>query len=108
MLAGASPPCVDDDDCLRFPAAPPPGSSQTEKKGSAPHRPSHLCPPYVTPFSLYSPDHRHNGVRTAENGYAKSGGMNRKCQSSARTCTHKTPSDLPPERGHFVRPSVAV
>src|SRR6187399_794976 len=84
MLAGASPPCVDDDDRLRLPTAPPPGSSQTEKKESAAHRPSQLYPPCVTPFSHCSPDHRRSAVHTAENGYATSGGLNRKCQSSAR------------------------
>jgi len=85
MLAGTSPPCTHDDDCLRLPAAPPPRNSKAEKKESAGHRPSQLCPPCVKPFSRDSPGHHHRGVHTAENGYATDGGMNRNCQSSAST-----------------------
>src|SRR6266700_3094463 len=90
MLAGPSPPRPDDDDRLRLPPAPPPRNSKAEKKQSVAHRPSQLCPPYVTPFSRCSPDRHHNGVHTAENGYATRGSLNRKCQSSVRPCTDKS------------------
>src|ERR1043166_6564613 len=89
MLAGTSPPRSDDDDCLRLPPAPPPCSSNAGKKISAALHPSQLDPPYATPFSYCSPAHRRNDVHTAENGYAKRGGLSRKCQSSARPRTHK-------------------
>jgi SRSO17 transposase len=46
--------------------------------------PQQVCPPYGTPFSLSSSDHRHSSVLTAEIGYTKSGSMNEFCQSSAR------------------------
>src|SRR5262245_48067508 len=84
MLAGASPPRTDDDDRLRLPTAPPPHNGKAEKKESAAHRLSQLCPPYAALFSHCSPDRLHNAVHIVENGYATGGGLNRKCQSSAR------------------------
>src|SRR5215831_9196704 len=99
MLARASPPCADDDDRLRFPAAPPSRNGKAEKKESSARHPSQLCPRYAASFSRCSPDHPHSGVRTAENGYATGSGLSRKCQSSARACTHNERIDRMPVFG---------
>ena len=47
------------------------------KKKSTAHRPSQLCPPYVTPFSRSWLDRLHSDAHTAENGYLASGGMSK-------------------------------
>ena len=47
------------------------------KKESTAHRPSQLCPPYVTPFSRSWLDRLHSDAHTAENGYLASGGMSK-------------------------------
>ena len=47
------------------------------KKKSTAHRPSQLCPPYVTPFSRSWLDRLHSDAHTAENGYVASGGVSK-------------------------------
>ena len=73
------------------------------KKKSTAHRPSQLCPPYVTPFSRSWLDRLHSDAHTAENGYVASGGMSQKiCQSSARSddWAHPFPPKAPSCDGH--------
>ena len=74
---GPSPSRAHDDDRLRFPPVSPPRNRKAEKKKSTAHRPSQLCPPYVTPFSRSWLDRLHSDVHTAENGYAASDGMSK-------------------------------
>src|SRR6516164_2572414 len=96
-MAGSSSPRSDDNDCLRLPATSSPRIRGTEKKESTDPRLSQPCPPYVTPSSISSFGRRLNGVHTAENKSLKNTGVNRFCQSSARsTLCSLGRSDQPP------------
>src|SRR5262249_60239518 len=77
LLARPSSSRAHDDDRLRLPPVSPARSHEAEKKESAVHPLSQLCPRYVTPFSRSYLDHLHSGVHTAENGFAASGGMSK-------------------------------
>src|SRR3954462_9759216 len=87
-MAGPPSPRLDDNDCLRLPAASSPRIRGAEKKESTGLRLSQPCPPYVTPSSTSSFGRRLNGARIAENKSLKNSGANTFCQSSAN----------PPER----------
>src|SRR5436190_23724148 len=89
-MAGSPSPRLDDNDCLRLPAASSPHTRGAEKKESTDLRLSQPCPPYVTPSSISSFGRRLNGVRTAENKSMKNNGENNFCQSSASTRNHKS------------------
>ena len=52
-------------------------TARRKKKNRTAHRPSQLCPPYVTPFSRSWLDRLHSDAHTAENGYLASGGMSK-------------------------------
>ncbi len=54
-----------------------------EKKNSTGRRLNQPCRPCATPSSNSSLDHHRNDVRTAENGFATKGSVNKICQSSA-------------------------
>src|SRR3954462_12999205 len=82
-MAGPPSPRLDDNDCLRLPAASSPRIRGAEKKESTGLRLSQPCPPYVTPSSTSSFGRRLNGARIAENKSLKNSGANTFCQSSA-------------------------
>src|SRR3954470_23158102 len=77
VLARPSPSRAHDDDRIRLPPVSPPRNRKAEKKESTAHRPSQLCPPFVTPFSRSWPDQLRSDVHTAENGYATNGGISK-------------------------------
>src|SRR3954471_14132523 len=66
-MAGPPSPRLDDNDCLRLPAASSPRIRGAEKKEATGLRLSQPCPPYVTPSSISSFGRRLNGARIAEN-----------------------------------------
>src|SRR3954465_6773257 len=84
-MAGPPPPRLDDNDCLRLPAASSPRIRGAEKKEATGLRLSQPCPPYVTPSSISSFGRRLNGARIAENKSLKNTAANTFCQSSAST-----------------------
>src|SRR3954452_23715970 len=86
-MAGPPPPRLDDNDCLRLPAASSPRIRGAEKKEATGSRLGHPCPPYVTPSSISSFGRRLNGARIAENKSLKNTGANTFCQSSVRRST---------------------
>src|SRR5204863_7721227 len=94
ILAGPASSCAHDDDRLRFPPASPARNSKAGKKESTGRRLSQLCPPYATPSSNASLDHRRSDARIVENGFATSGGVSK----SAKVV-------LAP--GPFLRPNVS-
>src|SRR5437660_2727754 len=77
ILARPSPTCAYDDDRLRLPPASPARNSKAGKKESMGRRLSQLCPPYATPSSNSSLDHRHSDARAAENGFAARSSVNK-------------------------------
>src|SRR5437762_7254828 len=72
-----SPSCAYDDGRLRLPPASPARNSKAGKKESTGRRLSQLCPPYATPSSNASLDHRRSDARIVENGFATSGGVSK-------------------------------
>src|SRR3954471_20720922 len=88
-MAGPPSPRVDDNDCLRLPAASSPRIRGAEKKEATGLRLSQPCPPYVTPSSISSFGRRLNGASIAENKSLKNSGANTFCQSSASAQTPK-------------------
>jgi DDE superfamily endonuclease len=70
ILARPPPPRAHDHDCLRFPPASPTQSSKAGKKESAGHHRNQPCQRCVRP-------HHRNDARTAENGFATSGGVSK-------------------------------
>src|SRR3954462_13274217 len=88
-MAGPPPPRLDDNDCLRLPAASSPRIRGAEKKEATGLRLSQPCPPYVTPSSISSFGRRLNGARIAENKSLKNTGANTFCQSSASLNTSR-------------------
>ncbi len=77
ILAGPASSCANDNDRLRFPPASPARDSKAEKKESTGHRLNRPCQPCAKPSSNSSLDHHRNDARTAENGFAASGGMSK-------------------------------
>src|SRR5579864_6481199 len=77
ILARPSPSCTHVDDRLRLSSASPPRRSETEKKESTGRRLSQHYPPYATPSSNSSLDHRRNDARIAENRLATSSGLSK-------------------------------
>src|SRR5262249_55931935 len=57
--------------------ASPARNSKAGKKESTGRRLSQLCPPYATPSSNASLDHRRSDARIVENGFATSGGVSK-------------------------------
>lgn len=80
-MAGPPSPRLDDNDCLRLPAASSPRIRET-KNESTDLRLSQPCPPYVTPSSISSFGRRLKRARIAENNSLKSRGANTFCQST--------------------------
>src|SRR5262249_39658443 len=76
-MARPPPSCSHDDDCLRLPAASPPGSNGAEKKEATAHRLNQPCPPCATPSSNSSLAYRRNGARIVENGFAAGRGVSK-------------------------------
>src|SRR5205814_10076686 len=52
-------------------------TARREKKNQRSRRLSQLCPPYATPSSNASLDHRRSDARIVENGFATSGGVSK-------------------------------
>jgi hypothetical protein len=77
ILAGPASPCANDNDRLRFPPASPARNSKAEKKESTGRRLNRPCQPCAKPSSNSSLDHHRNDARTAENGFAASGGISK-------------------------------
>lgn len=76
ILAGSSPPCAHDDDCLRFPPASPPYKSEAGKKEPTGRRLNQACPPCDAPSSTSSPDRRLSNARTADDRSSKDSRVN--------------------------------
>src|SRR3974390_1147566 len=72
ILARPSSSRAHDNDRLRLPPASPPRSSKTGKKESADRPLNQLCPPFATPSSNSSRDHRRTDASNADDGFAAS------------------------------------
>src|SRR6516164_3255532 len=77
ILAGSASSCAHDDDRLRLPPVSPAQNSKAGKKESTGRRLTQPCPPCARLFSNSSLDPRRSDARTAENGFATSGGLSK-------------------------------
>src|SRR4029453_13464838 len=69
VLARPASSCTHDHDRLRVPPVSPAQNSTAQKKEATGLHRNRLCPPYATPSSNSSLDHRRSDPRTAESGF---------------------------------------